>query len=47
MESNEPLEQEVYNYKKVDWAKFRDILNSNVIINNKINTKQSLDREIL
>lgn len=45
MESNESLE--AYNYKKIDWSRFRDILNANVIINNKINTKQCLDQEIL
>lgn len=47
IESNNITEQEIYKYKKADWSKFRDILNSSIKINNKIFTKQSIEEETL
>lgn len=47
LESNGITEHEIYNYKQADWSKFRDILNTNIKINNKIYTKENVDEEIL
>ncbi|KAM0734035.1 putative RNA-directed DNA polymerase from transposon X-element [Formica fusca] len=44
---NNIYEQEVYKYKRADWNKFRSFLNSKIVINNKIYTKQNIDQEVL
>lgn len=43
---NNTYEQEVYKYKKADWNKFRSILDSKIVINYKIYTKQNIDQEV-
>lgn len=36
----------IYNYKTCNWKKFRERINNNITINNTINSKGEIDREI-